>query len=149
MIRLLLALLALAMLAATSASPVKITSDQFVVDDAQHQATFTGNVVITRAELTMTAPKVVVDYGSDGPQSIRTLTATGGVRLKTPTQTATGDMAVYDPKTQILRLTGHVQVSSGKGTIGSADLVIDLKSDLSTFSSGKDGGRVSGVFTPQ
>ncbi len=93
--------------------------------------------------------KVLVEYGADGPQSIRTLTATGGVRLKTPTQTATGDTAVYDPKTQILRLSGHVLVSSGTGSIGSADLVIDLKSNLSTFTSGKGGGRVSGVFTPQ
>ncbi len=142
--------LAILTLGATTASgPVKITSDQFVVDDAQHQATFTGNVVITRTSLTMWAAKVVVDYGSDGPQSIRTLTATGGVRLKTASQTATGDEAIYDPKTQILRLTGHVQVSSASGTIGSGDLVIDLKSNLSTFSSGKGGGRVSGVFNPQ
>ncbi len=140
---------ALLVLAATAAMPVKITSDQFVVDDTQHEATFTGNVVITRATLTLWAAKVLVEYGADGPQSIRTLTATGGVRLKTPTQTATGDTAVYDPKTQILRLSGHVLVSSGTGSIGSADLVIDLKSNLSTFTSGKGGGRVSGVFTPQ
>ena len=150
MMRLILAAaLVLAALAATAALPVKITSDQFVVEDANHEATFTGSVVITRATLTMWADKVVVDYGNDGPQSIRTLTATGNVRLKTPTQTATGDEAVYDPKTQILRLSGHVLVSSGKGSIGSADLVIDLKSDVSTFSSGKGGGRVSGVFAPQ
>jgi lipopolysaccharide export system protein LptA len=129
-----------------AADPVKITSDNFVVDDAQHTATFTGQVVVTRTNLTVWADNVLVEYGEAGPASIRSFTATGGVKVKTKEQTATGDRAIYDPKSQILRLTGHVMLTNGKGSIGSADLLIDLKSNLSTFSSGK-GGRVSGVFT--
>lgn len=139
-------LLALLVSAGAAPDPVKITSDSFVVSDGNHQATFSGSVVVTRSNLTVWAEQVIVDYGPDGPSSIQTFTATGKVKIKTKEQTATGDRATYDPKTQILRLSGHVMLNSSNGSIGSPDLVIDLKSDLSTFSSGK-GGRVSGVFT--
>ncbi len=141
-----LAALALLLAAAAPADPIRITSDQFVVDDSQHLATFTGTVVVTRATLTVWADKVVVTYGAAGPSSIESFTASGGVRIKTRDQTATGDQAVYDPKAQILHLTGHVMLQTGKGSVGSPDLLIDLRSSLTTFSSGK-GGRVSGVFT--
>lgn len=140
------ALVALLFAIGAAADPVKITSDSFVVDDAHHTATFSGTVVVTRTNLTVWADTVLVEYGADGPSSIRTFTATGAVKVRTKEQTATGDKAVYDPKSQMLRLSGHVMLSNGKGSIGSADLVIDLKSNLSTFSSGK-GGRVSGVFS--
>eukprot|EP01035_Chromulina_nebulosa_P011010 gene11010-14738_t len=87
---LLAALLALPLLAAAEApNPVKITSDKFEVDDAKHLATFTGKVVVLRKDLTVWAPKVVVDYGDGGPGNIKTFVASGGVRIKTPSQDAT------------------------------------------------------------
>jgi lipopolysaccharide export system protein LptA len=146
MIRRMLPALVALLLVAAAADPVKITSDSFVVDDAKHVANFTGSVVITRTNLTVWANSVLVEYGEAGPSSVRSFTASGNVKVKTREQTATGDQATYDPKTQILRLTGHVMLTNGKGNIGSSDLVIDLKSNVSTFSSGKS-GRVSGVFT--
>ena len=146
---LLLALLALPQAALAEApNPIKITSDKFQVDDNAHLATFTGKVVVIRTDLTVWAPKVVVDYGEGGPSNIESFTATGGVRIKTPSQDATGDQAVYDPDTQLLHLVGHVMVTSGGGTVGSPDLVVDLKNNTSVFTSRK-GGRVTGIFTPK
>jgi lipopolysaccharide export system protein LptA len=147
--RLVLALvLALPLMAAGPADPVKVTGDSFVVDDQQRLATFSGNVIATRKNFTLWAPKVVVDYGEGGPQSITSFTATGGVRIKTPDQDATGDKAVYDPRTKLLRLTGHVMVISASGTVGSPDLVVNLETNKSVFTGGS-GGRVTGVFTPK
>jgi lipopolysaccharide export system protein LptA len=134
--------------ALAAADPVNITAEQFVVDDNQQIATFTGKVVVKRSNLTVWAPKVVVDYGDGGPSNIRSFTASGGVRIKTGEQDATGDRAVYDPRTQILRLSGNVIVTSASGTVAGPDLVIDLKNNVSTFS-GSKAGRVTGVFTPQ
>lgn len=149
--RLLLApLLALLLIGAAEApNPVKITSDKFEVDDANHMAIFTGKVVVLRTDLTVWAPKVVVDYGEGGPSSIKSFTASGGVRIKTPSQDATGDKAIYNPKTELLRLTGHVMVVSASGTVGSPDLVVDLQNNTSVFTSTKGGGRVTGVFNPK
>ena len=136
--------------AASAPDPVHITGNQFVVDETTNLATFTGNVVVTRTNFQLWAPKVVVDYGKDGPSNIKSFTATGGVRIKTDSQDATGDMAVYDPATKRMHLTGNVMVKSGSGTIGSPDLVVDMVTNTSVFTgkAGKD-GRVTGVFTPQ
>lgn len=152
-----LLLLAPAVMGATEAGalggkdPIKITGDKFVIDDAQHTATFTGNVIVLRTKLTVWGNKVVVEYGPGGPSDIKSFTALGNVRIKTPEQDATGQTAIYDPKTQLLHLTGNVIVVNATGTVGSPELIVNLATNLSTFSSGKGkgGGRVTGVFTPQ
>ena len=145
---LLIAAILLVAAGAAASDPVKITGDKFVVDDANHVATFTGKVVVLRTKLTVWAAKVVVDYGGGGPNDIKSFVATGNVRIKTPEQDATGDTAVYNPSTQMLHLTGHVMVINSTGTVGSAELVVNLATNSSTFSSSK-GGRVTGVFTPK
>lgn len=148
--RILLAAAAAALLAtaASAADQVKVTADTFVIENAQNSATFTGNVVVTRTGLTMWAPKMVVLYGASGQTSIQTVTATGGVRIKTAEQDATGDRAVYDPVSQVLKLQGNVKVVSGAGTLSGPELVIDLKTNVTTFS-GSSTGRVTGVFNPE
>ncbi|HVY52409.1 MAG TPA: LptA/OstA family protein [Devosia sp.] len=133
---------------ALASDPVQITGDQFVVDDVHHVATFTGKVVVVRKKLNVWAAKVVVDYGDGGPSDIKSFVATGDVRIKTPEQDATGDRAVYDPNTEMLRLTGHVIVVNATGTVGSPELLVNLATNTSTFTSSK-GGRVTGVFTPK
>ena len=127
--------------------PVNITADKFVVDEESNNATFTGKVVVKRKTLTVWAPKVVVDYGDDGPSDIKSFIASGGVRIKTDEQDVTGDRAIYDPRTEKLRVTGNVMVVNASSTVGSGDMIVDLKTDTTTFTGG--GGRVTGVFTPQ
>ncbi len=143
-------LLALALLAtpALAADPVKITADLFVVDDAAQVATFTGNVVVVRNDMTVWAPRVVVDYGDNGPSDIRSFVASGGVRIKTSQQDATGDRAIYDPRAETLKLTGNVRVVSATSTVAGPDLLLDLNAETTTFTGGQ-GGRVTGIFTPQ
>ena len=144
------ALLALALPAgAQEEDPVKITADQFVVDDAASVATFTGKVVVKRNSLTVWAPKVVVEYGDAGPSSIKSFVASGGVRIKTDEQDATGDFAIYDPAAETLKITGNVMVINASSTVGGPDLVIDLRTNLTVFSGGTTGGRVTGMFTPK
>jgi len=133
---------------ALAADPVKITADKFVVDDEANIATFTGNVVVIRKDMTVWAPKVVVDYGEDGPSDIKSFVATGGVRIKTTEQDATGDKAIYDPKKQTLKLTGNVMVVNVSSTVGGPDLLLDLKANTTVFTGSKT-GRVTGVFTAQ
>jgi lipopolysaccharide export system protein LptA len=152
MMRLLLAsLILLAALAspAGAADPVNITADKFVVDEATHVATFTGQVVVKRKKLTVWAPKVVVEYGEAGPTSIKSFVASGGVRIKTDDQDATGDYAIYDPGAETLKITGHVMVINASSTVGGPDLLLDLNANTTVFSGGAKGGRVTGVFTPK
>jgi len=143
-----------AALAATTATvpgsgQVTITGDSFIVDDPHHQATFTGNVVAKNADITLTSDKVVAFYGNAGASSIKTFEATGNVKIVTKDETATGEKAVYDPKTSLLTLTGNVVVLSRTGQVKSTKLVVNVKKKTSVFSGSKSSGRVTGVFSSE
>ena len=49
---------------------------------------------------------------------------------------------------ELLRLTGDVTVVNAGGTVASNELVVNLATNVSTFTSSQ-GGRVTGVFTSQ
>lgn len=150
MIRVLVVVLAslLAVSVHAAGLPIEVTADQFTVDEANNEAVFDGSVVISREGLDMRAQTVRISYGEGGQTDIRSLIATGNVRIRAAGQDATGDRATFDPRTQILKLTGNVRVSSVQGTVSGPDLTIDLARNTSVFSGGS-GGRVTGVFTPQ
>lgn len=149
MTRILVALLLMLLAApALAENPIEVSADTFVVDEAKSEATFTGNVVIVRADLKVWADKVLVTFGEEGLQNIKHITATGNVRLKTEEQDATGDRATFDPNSQIMRLTGNVTVVNASGTLNGPELVVDLVNQTTTFSA-RDGGRVTGIFTPE
>ncbi len=146
-----LALVAAFMLAspALAQSRVEITSDLFVMNEAAREAVFTGNVVVIHPSVTVWAPEVVATYGAGGTSDIRTFEAKGGhVRLKTADQDATGERAVFTPADQLLRLTGNVKVTNASGTVDASELVVNLETNVSTFTS-TGGGRVTGIFTSQ
>ncbi|MDB5562462.1 MAG: hypothetical protein JWN11_1880 [Hyphomicrobiales bacterium] len=132
----------------TGKHPVKVTADNFAIDEATHEAVFTGNVLVIHPRVTVWAAKVTAEYGSGGPSDVKTFIATGSVKLKTKDQTATGDKAVFDPKTQLLHLTGNVLVVNASGKVNSPELVVDLDKNTSVFT-GTKGGRVTSVFNPE
>ncbi len=127
---------------------VEITADVFTVEETRSEAVFTGNVVVVHPNVTVWAPKVVATYGEGGTTDIETFVATGGVRLKTKDQEATGEQAVFTPGDQLLRLTGDVVVINASGEVSSTELVVNLDTGVSTFTGG-NGGRVTGIFTTQ
>ena len=128
--------------------PIQVTADTFTVDQVKNLATFTGNVEIIRTGLSMWADLVVVHYGAGGQTDINSLEATGNVKIKTREQQATGRRAVFNPATQILKLSDNVTVVGPQGTVHGPELTIDLEKNTSMFK-GSDGGRVTGVFTPK
>src|SRR5690606_1073981 len=128
---------------------VEITPDQFVMNEASNEAAFTGNVVDTHPGGTAWAPTALATLGDRVAADVKTLDASGGnVRLLTKDQDATGEHAVYTPADQLLRLTGNVVVTNASGTVNASELVVNLDTNVSTFTS-TGGGRVTGVFTSQ
>ena len=151
MIKLLPLAAALLLLAepAFAQQPVQITSDLFTVDEKTQEAVFTGNVVVIHPTVKVWADKVVAVYGDTGPSDIKSFIASGSVKLENDEQTATGDQAVFTPGDQLLRLTGNVEVVNASGTIQAGELVVNMETNVSTFTSSGSGGRVTGVFTSQ
>ena len=143
-----LILLALSITPVSAQQQVQIAADLFTVEESTSEAIFSGNVEVKHPSVTVSADKVVATYGAGGTSDIKTFVATGNVRLVTKEQTATGERAVFTPGDQLLRLTGNVRVATGGSTVNAQELVVNLATNVSTFSSGT-GGRVTGVFSAQ
>jgi len=145
-----IAFLVLALIAtpALAQQNVSITADLFTLDETSNTAVFTGNVVVVHPTVTVWATKVEATYGAGGTTDLKTFDATGDVTLKTVDQTATGQHAVFTPADQLLRLTGDVVVVNAGGTVNADELVVNLETNVSTFTSSQK-GRVTGTFTSQ
>lgn len=126
----------------------EISADRFLVRDTEKNSEFIGNVVITQPGLKVWADRVVVNYGEGGTSDVKTFVATGSVKIQSDGQIATGQRAVYRPSTRILHLTGNVVVISDGGTVHSEELFVNLATNITEFSSGGSGERVTGLFTP-
>ncbi|MET0440034.1 MAG: LptA/OstA family protein [Devosia sp.] len=133
---------------ALAQTDVQISADTFTIEEGTKEAVFVGNVVIKHPTVNVWADKVVATYGDGGTSDIKSFEATGKVKLETDEQTATGDRAVFSPGDQLLRLTGNVEVSNAAGSVNAQELVVNLATNVSTFTA-SEGGRVTGVFTTQ
>ncbi len=136
-----------------SNAPIDVTSQRIEVQDRADRAVFSGNVHPTQGELSLETPRLTVAYsgGSDKLQ-INRLDAAGGVVVHSPSETARGDIGIYDLDRKLITLLGNVQLIREQNTVSGARLVIDLDSGRAVIDGGppgvnQSGGRVTGHFT--
>jgi len=135
-----------------SNAPVDVTADRIEVQDRSDRAIFAGNVHVRQAELTLDTSRLTVAYSSAGGVQIQRLDASGGVVVRSPSETARGNFGVYDLERKLITLVGNVQLNRGGSRINGSRLVIDLASGRAVVDGGpagvgQDGGRVTGHFT--
>lgn len=73
--------------------------------------------------------------------------AFGGVSVRTPTDMATGDRAVYVPDLGIARLGGGVRITRGPNQINGAQAVVNMKTGVARLIGGGS-ERVQGLVLP-
>jgi lipopolysaccharide export system protein LptA len=135
-----------------SNAPVDVSADRIEVQDRADRALFVGNVHVTQAELSLDTARLTVAYSSAGAIQIQRLDASGGVIVKSPSETARGDFGVYDLDRKLITLVGNVRLNRGESQIIGSRLVIDLNSGRAIIDGGpagvaQSGGRVKGHFT--
>ena len=135
-----------------SNAPVDVTADRIEVQDRADRAIFVGNVHVRQADLTLDTSRLTVAYSSTGGIQIERLDASGGVVVRSPSETARGNFGVYDLDRRLITLVGDVQLSRGGSRIHGSRLVIDLGSGRAVVDGGpagvgQSGGRVTGHFT--
>lgn len=135
-----------------SKAPVNYAADRIEVQDKAKRVVLSGNVDISQADLRMRAARTTVAYSNPGEISIDRIDATGGVQVVRGSETARGDVAVYDFGRNVITMTGNVALRRGGDTLNGGRLVIDLDSGLASVdgrsgtNAGATGGRVSGTF---
>jgi lipopolysaccharide export system protein LptA len=146
--------------------PVHIEAATLEVRDKDKVATFSGDVKVQQGDTGMRCKSLVVFYEQDGKdnaqttmpaaeagpggqQRIKRLEARGAVVVTQKEQTATGELGVFDMKTNTVTLTGHVIMTQGKNVLRGEKLVVDLTSGVSRVEAGKNAnGRVQMLLQP-
>lgn len=87
--------------------------------------------------------------GDDLAQSgkLEKVEAFGHVSVRTPTDTATGDRAVYVPDSGIARLAGNVRITRGQNQLDGQEAEVNMKTGISRLLRGND-KRVAGLVVP-
>jgi lipopolysaccharide export system protein LptA len=143
-----------------SDAPVDVGADRIEVQDRANRAILTGNVVATQGNMTMNSARLNVIYasaaggtapGGTGTQ-IQRLEASGGVALRTPTETAHSQFAIYDVPRRLVTMIGGVNLDQGANHVQGGRLVLDLDTHRAVVDGGaagsqSQGGRVTGHFT--
>jgi lipopolysaccharide export system protein LptA len=135
-----------------SDAPVDVSADRIEVQDRADRAIFAGNVHVRQAQLTLDTARLTVAYSSAGGIQIRRLDASGGVTVRSPSETARGNFGIYDLERHLITLVGDVVLTRGDSRIAGSRLVIDLDSGRAVIDGGppgvnQSGGRVTGRFT--
>ncbi|HEX2624160.1 MAG TPA: LptA/OstA family protein [Sphingomicrobium sp.] len=135
-----------------SNQPVDVSAQRIEVQDRADRAIFAGNVHVTQGELSLDAARLTVAYSSTGGIQIQRLDASGGVVVKSPSETARGNFGIYDLDRKLITLVGDVRLDRGDSHVMGSRLVIDLNSGRAVIDGGapgvgQSGGRVTGRFT--
>jgi len=133
-------------------APIDVASDRIEVQDRADRAIFAGNVKVRQADLSLDTERLTVAYTSTGTLQIDRLDASGGVVVRSPSETARGDFGVYDINRRLITLIGSVQLERGDSRIAGSRLTIDMTNGRAVVDGGpagvgESGGRVTGHFT--
>ena len=135
-----------------SDAPIDVSADRIEVQDRADRAIFAGNVHVRQDDLTLDTERLTVAYTSSGGVQIQRLDASGGVVVKSPTETARGDFGIYDLDRKLITLIGGVRLNRADSLVVGSRLVIDLNTGRAVIDGGgpgigQSGGRVTGHFT--
>ena len=135
-----------------SNAPIDLSADRLEVQERADRAMFSGNVKVKQDELTLDTTRLTVAYASSGGVQIKRLDASGGVTVRSPSETASGAFGIYDLDRKLITLVGNVVLRREGSQISGQRLVIDLDSGRAVIDGGpagvgQSGGRVTGHFT--
>jgi lipopolysaccharide export system protein LptA len=133
-----------------SDAPIDWGAERIEVQDRSNRVILSGNVVAKQANLTLNAERITVAYLQNNGIKVQRIDASGGVFLRSPSETARGEFAIYDLGQRIITLVGNVTLTRDGSDINGGRLVLDLDSGRAVMDgsrpSGGQPGRVSGTF---
>lgn len=136
-------------------APVDVAADRIEVQDRADRAIFSGNVEVRQGDLQLSTSRLTVAYANSGGIEIKRLEAAGGVLLRSPSETARSQFAIYDLDRRLVTMIGAVTLNRGQNHVQGGRLVLDLDTGRAVMDGGgagapgtaTTGGRVTGRFT--
>ena len=139
-----------------SNAPVDFAADRIELQDRADRVLLSGNVNVRQGDMTMNAARMTVAYTRAGSTDVKRLDASGNVIVQSPTETAKGNIGIYDLDRRLITMLGNVSLTQNANEVHGSRLVIDLNSGRATVDGSavagangtqRNGGRVTGRFT--
>lgn len=121
------------------AEPIVITSKTLINDSKAKTATFEGNVVAKRGEVTLYAGKMIVYYEDEQKGgSIKMIEAIGNIKLVKADRVITSHKATYypEPEERVV-FTGEPRATEGKNLVTGEKITYFMKDDRSLVEKSK------------
>tara|TARA_R110002110_G_scaffold405076_1_gene623921 strand:- start:4128 stop:4706 length:579 start_codon:yes stop_codon:yes gene_type:complete len=135
--------------------PIEVEADSLEVQDANHTATFIGNVRVKQGDVRMKSDRLIIHYAGQrrAGSRIDKIAASGNVLVSAPDgQTASGAWANYLVPAREIEMGDSVVLTQGANVIRGARLHVDLNGGTARVAGGgtENGGtgRVKGLFHP-
>jgi lipopolysaccharide export system protein LptA len=138
-------------IAGDSNAPIAISSDSFQADLNSKLGTWSGNVIVTQADMKLRANTVRMTTVNGKADKV---TATGNVVVDSPKSgVVTGENGVYSVVPRTVVMTGNVVMKKGKDVMRGMQLTVNLATGQAVLGGGVKGQtqgstRVQAVFTP-
>jgi lipopolysaccharide export system protein LptA len=154
----------------TTPNDVLTARDSLEYWSLKHMAVARGNAVVVTNDGRRVAADTLVAYTTDAPSTptqqqqppkqqqtpedplaasgkLQKVEAFGNVTVRTVTDTAIGDRAVYVPDSGIARLAGRVRITRGENQLDGSEAEVNMKTGIARLLSGT-GERVQGLVLP-
>ncbi|MGC1409433.1 MAG: LptA/OstA family protein [Acetobacteraceae bacterium] len=149
----------------TTPNDVLTARDDLEYWSQKHMAVARGNAVAVTNDGRRIAADTLVAYTTDAPTppsptppqnaadpltasgKLQKVEAYGNVTIRTVTDTAIGDRAVYVPDTGIARLAGRVRITRGQNQLDGSEAEVNMKTGIAQLLPGPS-ERVQGLVLP-
>ena len=150
-----------------SSKVIKFACDRFEVDNTLHSFRYLGNVVALQGDAVLNADLIVVTYNPPAKQEnptgddpgaleampsfassgIKTMVATGRVKVRHKDKRAVCRQAVYNEKARTITLTGDPKLWQGGNFLTGKEIILYLNTEKVVVTAGR-GRRVTGQIFP-
>lgn len=120
----------------TGSEPLQIDARTMDIQGAENVVVFQGEVAARQGELTLNADRVQV-RADPKTREIRSVEATGSVRIRKGDIVASGEQASYDAARGVAVLTGGPKVWRGKDVVAGDKITLYLAEDRSVVEGAK------------
>ena len=110
-----------------------ISSDKLIIQDYPLSSEFIGNVYARNSVNHFWGDKILIDY--DDNKKIEIITIIGSVIIKRLNEEVTGDKAVYNLKSEKIKVNGNVIVIKDGNILNGNELIVDLINSTSIIKS--------------
>jgi lipopolysaccharide export system protein LptA len=129
--------------------PLVVESNEMVIRDAEKKAIYTGDVVATKADMTLRSDRLVVEYTEAGMQ--RAHAYGSPVRMRQRDRRGHADEAIYFAADRSVLLIGSAHLEEGPNVVDGARIRYFLdqrRTEVYSAEDGEEGGRARAVYHP-